>query len=191
MALIKCQGSVYRGCANLLVRAAGRQVSPGAEVPYEDCRRVVTRSLALGGYRLVAGPYISYTKSVVVPAPSCLCFAPLSIVTAGNQQRHTRTRSISPPTQANKAEQATNGKPPTRPLHMHLNNTHIQHTTPCATKAPTTDTAAQHPPWARQGPAQRSHNRKRGAGATPRRPLGNPDTTASAHWDRTNKTIGT
>ena len=35
-ALIKCQGSVYRGCANLKVRAAGRQVSPGAEVPYED-----------------------------------------------------------------------------------------------------------------------------------------------------------
>ena len=36
VALTKCQGSVYRGCANLLARAAGRQVSPGAEVPYED-----------------------------------------------------------------------------------------------------------------------------------------------------------
>ena len=36
VALIKCQGSVYRGCANLLARAAGRQVLPGAEVPYED-----------------------------------------------------------------------------------------------------------------------------------------------------------
>ena len=36
VALIKCQGSVYRGCANLLARAAGRQVSPGAEVPYKD-----------------------------------------------------------------------------------------------------------------------------------------------------------
>ena len=36
VALIKCQGSVYRGCANLLARAAGRQASPGAEVPYED-----------------------------------------------------------------------------------------------------------------------------------------------------------
>ena len=35
-ALIKCQGSVYRGCATLLARAAGRQVWPGAEVPYED-----------------------------------------------------------------------------------------------------------------------------------------------------------
>ena len=36
VALIKCKGSVYHGCANLLARAAGRQVSPGAEVPYED-----------------------------------------------------------------------------------------------------------------------------------------------------------
>ena len=36
VALIKCQGSVYRGCANLVARAAGRQVSPRAEVPYED-----------------------------------------------------------------------------------------------------------------------------------------------------------
>ena len=36
MALIKCQGSVCRGCANLLTRAAGRHVSPGAESPYED-----------------------------------------------------------------------------------------------------------------------------------------------------------
>ena len=34
--LIKCQGSVYRGCANLMARAAGRQVSPGAEIPCED-----------------------------------------------------------------------------------------------------------------------------------------------------------
>ena len=36
VALIRCQGSVHRGCANLLARAAGRQVAPGAEVPYED-----------------------------------------------------------------------------------------------------------------------------------------------------------
>ena len=36
VALIKCPGSVYRGCANLVARAAGRQVSPGAEVPYVD-----------------------------------------------------------------------------------------------------------------------------------------------------------
>ena len=36
VALIKCQGSVYRGGANLLARAAGRQVWLGAEVPYED-----------------------------------------------------------------------------------------------------------------------------------------------------------
>lgn len=36
VALIKCPGSVYRGCANLPARAAGRQVTPGAEAPYED-----------------------------------------------------------------------------------------------------------------------------------------------------------
>ena len=36
VALIKCQGFVYRGCANLLARAAGRPVLPGAEVPYVD-----------------------------------------------------------------------------------------------------------------------------------------------------------
>ena len=36
VALIKCQGSVYRGCADLLARAAGRRVLPGAEVPYVD-----------------------------------------------------------------------------------------------------------------------------------------------------------
>ena len=34
--LIKCQGSVYRGCAKLMARAAGRQVSPGPEIPYAD-----------------------------------------------------------------------------------------------------------------------------------------------------------
>ena len=33
VALIKCHGSVYRGCANLMAKAAGRQVSPGAEIP--------------------------------------------------------------------------------------------------------------------------------------------------------------
>ena len=36
VALITCQGSVYRCCANVLARAAGRQMTPGAEVPYED-----------------------------------------------------------------------------------------------------------------------------------------------------------
>ena len=36
VALIKCQGSVYRGCANLLARAAGRPVLTGVEVPYVD-----------------------------------------------------------------------------------------------------------------------------------------------------------
>ena len=36
VALIKCQGSVYRGCGNLLARAADRLVLPGAKVPYVD-----------------------------------------------------------------------------------------------------------------------------------------------------------
>ena len=36
VALIKCQGSVYGGSANLMARAAGRQVSPGPEIPYAD-----------------------------------------------------------------------------------------------------------------------------------------------------------
>ena len=41
MASIKCQWPVYFGYANLMARAAGRQVSPGAEVPSEDLRRGV------------------------------------------------------------------------------------------------------------------------------------------------------
>ena len=36
LVLIKCQGSVYHGCGNLLARSAGCQVSPGTEVPYEE-----------------------------------------------------------------------------------------------------------------------------------------------------------
>ena len=36
VALIKCQGSVCRGCANLMARAAGRQVTLGAQVPHEN-----------------------------------------------------------------------------------------------------------------------------------------------------------
>ena len=36
VALIKYHGSVYRGDANLMARAAGRPGLPGAEVPYED-----------------------------------------------------------------------------------------------------------------------------------------------------------
>ena len=46
VALIKCQGSVYRGCANLTARAAGRQVSPEAEVPCENGSRVVVGHVA-------------------------------------------------------------------------------------------------------------------------------------------------
>ena len=36
VALIDCQGSLNRGCAKLMVGAAGRHMLPGAEVPYED-----------------------------------------------------------------------------------------------------------------------------------------------------------
>ena len=52
--------ALNRGCANLLARAADRQVSPEAEVPYEDWRRaVVARIVArVGCSRLVVGPGI-------------------------------------------------------------------------------------------------------------------------------------
>ena len=36
VALVRCQGAVYRGCTNLLARAAGREVFMGAEMPYEE-----------------------------------------------------------------------------------------------------------------------------------------------------------
>ena len=71
MALIKSQGAVYRGCVNLLARAAGRQVSPGAEVP-------VLRSLL---------------RSRVALALQILCLAPLSIVTKQELQRKNQTRN--------------------------------------------------------------------------------------------------
>ena len=82
--LIKCQGSVYCGCANLLARAAGRQVSPGPEVPYEDRRGVfVPRTVArVGRSRLVVGPCIACSfRSGVALALEILFFAPLLIVT--------------------------------------------------------------------------------------------------------------
>ena len=75
VALIKCQGFVYRGCTNLLARAAGRQVSPGAEVPYEDCcREVVGHIVArVECSRLVVGPCIACSlRSRVALAPEIL-----------------------------------------------------------------------------------------------------------------------
>ena len=39
-----------------------------------------------------------------------------------------------------------------------LNTPHTHHTASCATQAPATDTAAWHPPRARQGAAQRTYN---------------------------------
>ena len=41
---LQFQGSEYRG--NLMTRAAGRQVSPGAEVPYEDWSKEVVGHIA-------------------------------------------------------------------------------------------------------------------------------------------------
>ena len=42
---------------------------------------------------------------------------------------HTHTINANPPTQANNAARVTNGSPPARPLHMHLNNTPYTHHT--------------------------------------------------------------
>ena len=36
VALVRCQGAMYRGCADLLARAAGREVFMGAEMPCEE-----------------------------------------------------------------------------------------------------------------------------------------------------------
>ena len=36
VALVRCQGAVYRGCGNLLARAAGREGFMGAEMPYVE-----------------------------------------------------------------------------------------------------------------------------------------------------------
>ena len=97
-------------------------------------------------------------------------------ITAGNHRRHTRTISASPATQANNAARlfvtnnaarAINSNPPDQ-VHMHLTRTplgpitltrtpHTHRTASCATKAPATDTAAQYPQPAQQGPMQRPH----------------------------------
>ena len=84
VALIKCERSVYRGCATLLARAAGRQVAPRAEVPYEDCSRVVVGHIVarVGCSRVVVGPCIGCSLHFgVAIAPEILCSATLSIVT--------------------------------------------------------------------------------------------------------------
>ena len=64
--LIKCQGSVYRGCANLLARAAGRQVSPGAEVPYKEWS-LVTLLPALGAVGRLLVPILLTLNALVLP----------------------------------------------------------------------------------------------------------------------------
>ena len=70
-------------------------MSPGAEVPYEDCRGVfVRRTVArVGRNRLVVGPCIACSlRSGVALALEILFFAPLSIVT---KQETTRCNSTS------------------------------------------------------------------------------------------------
>ena len=72
---------MYRGCANLLARAAGRQALPGAEVPCEDSRRSGRWSQYCSRWvqRSVVGPCIACSlRSRVALAPEILYFAPLS-----------------------------------------------------------------------------------------------------------------
>ena len=68
----------------LLARAAGCQVSPGVEVPYEDWHGVVVGHIiaCVGCSRVVVGPCIACSlRSRVALAPAILYFAALSIVT--------------------------------------------------------------------------------------------------------------
>ena len=61
--------------------------------------------------------------------------------------------------------------PPIRAPYMQLARIpHTHQTTPRATRAPGADKPARHPPRAQQVPAQRTHNERRCAKATPRRP---------------------
>ena len=89
---------------------------------------------------------------------------------AGNHQRHTRLRNASSSTHANNAARATNSDPPNQAaVHASSQDTYwshqfksrtpqTYHTASCATKAPGTDRAAQHPPWMQQEPAQSRGN---------------------------------
>ena len=64
-------------------RAAGRQVSPSAEIPYEDWRRVVVGHVVarVGSSTLVVGPCILCSLcSGVALAPEILFFAACSVV---------------------------------------------------------------------------------------------------------------
>ena len=79
VALMKCQGSVYRGCANLMARAAGCPVLPGAAVPYVEKRSEVVgpNCCSRSVQRYFVGPCIAYclcsrvgSVAVAVPAPA-------------------------------------------------------------------------------------------------------------------------
>ena len=71
VALIKCQASVYGDCSNYLSIATDRQVSPGAEILYEDWYRVVHEyiSALVGCSKQVVGLYISC--NFVLPCCTC------------------------------------------------------------------------------------------------------------------------
>ena len=85
---------------------------------------------------------------------------------AGNYQRHTRTRNVSLPTQANHTARGARKQPPNQgAIHAaSQDTTHTSNYTACHKCRP-----ARHPPRAQQVPCQRTHNYKRGAGATVRR----------------------
>ena len=65
-----CGRSVCRGCANLMARAAGRQVSPGAVVPYEDLLREVVGPCAecSSRYGVALTSYLPSTFSLILYA---------------------------------------------------------------------------------------------------------------------------
>ena len=89
VALSKCQGSLYCPCSDLLVRAVGRQVSPGVEVPYMRTdieESLVTLLLALGAVGQLLVPLLrAPLRSRIAPVLEILHLAPLSIVTKHTQ----------------------------------------------------------------------------------------------------------
>ena len=87
---------------------------------------------------------------------------------AGNHQRHTRTRNGSLPTQANHTARGARKQPPNQGA-IHAASEDTTHTSnhiachQCRKRRP-----ARHPPRAQQVPSQRTHNYRRGAGASGR-----------------------
>ena len=89
-------------------RAARRQVSPGAELPYEDSHRVVFGHIVarVGCSRVVVGPCIACSlRFGVALAPELLYFAPLSIVTKQEPLKTKRARNLKSSTFTRMAQQ--------------------------------------------------------------------------------------